>query len=100
MFLLNGNYAPIEDPKHYSLYCPSIAALREKWFASAAQLAGNRWHCASDTRKNYWFLNGISHDDFDTNGMFFFSMSNHLFPCPTVFANFYSFVHVLFDRHV
>ena len=49
------------------LYCPSFAALREKLFASAAQLLGNRWHSASDNKTIDWFLNGISHDDFDTN---------------------------------
>ena len=94
MFLLNGNYAPIEDPKHYSLYCPSIAALREKWFASAAQLAGNRWHCASDKKKIDWFLNGISHDDF----AFFVSVRPITYFL--VFVNFCSFVYFLFDRHV
>ena len=85
--------APVEDPKHYFLYSPSFAALREKLFASAAQLFGNRWHCASDEKKIDWFLKSIYHGDFDTNVMFF-SMSNHLFLCSTVFANFFSFVHV------
>ena len=42
---------PVEDPKHYFLHCPSFAALREKLFASAAQLLGDRWHCASDKKK-------------------------------------------------
>ena len=99
MFLLNGNYAPIEDPKHYSLYCPSIAALREKWFASAAQLAGNRWHCASDKKKIDWLLNVFLPMIFDTN-VIFFRTSNHFLPFPTVSVNFYSFVYFLFDRHV
>ena len=49
----------------------------------------------SDKKKIDWFLNGISHDDFDTNVMFFFFLS-----LPTVFVNFYSFVYVLFNRHV
>ena len=49
----------------------------------------------SDKKKIDWFLNGISHDDFDTNVMFF-----QLFPLPTVFVNVYSFVYVLFNRHV
>ena len=62
---------PGEDPKHYFLYCPSFAALLEKLFASGAQLLGNRWHCPSDKKRVYWFLNGISHDDLDTNDMFF-----------------------------
>ena len=43
----------------------------EKLFASAAQLLGNRWQCASDEKKIDWFLHNISHDDFDTNVMFF-----------------------------
>ena len=63
--------APVEDPKHYFLYCPSFAALRNNLFTSAALLLGNRWHCASDMKKIDWFLNGISHDDFDTNVMLF-----------------------------
>ena len=29
----------------------------------------------------------------------FLSASNHLFPFPTVFVNFYSFMYVLFVRH-
>ena len=59
--------APVEDAKHYFLYCPSFAALREKLFASASQLLGNRWHCASDKKKIDWLLNCISHTDFETN---------------------------------
>ena len=43
--------ASIKDVKHYFLYYPSFAALREKLFTSAAQLLGNRWHCASDKKK-------------------------------------------------
>ena len=30
----------------------------------------------------------------------FFSLSNRLFPCPTVSVNFHFYVYVLFDRHV
>ena len=45
-------------------YCPIFAALREKLFASAAQLLGNRWHFASDKKKIDWFLNSISNADF------------------------------------
>ena len=47
--------ASFEDVKHYFLYYPSFAALREKTFSSAAQLLGNRWHCASDKKKIVWF---------------------------------------------
>ena len=67
--------APVEYPKHYFLYCLILAALRLKLFSSAAQLLGNRWHCASDKKKNRLVLNGIFHDDFDTNivCMLFFS---------------------------
>ena len=74
---------PIEDPKHYFLYCSSFAALCEKLLPSTVQLLGNIWHCASDKEKVDWFLNGISHDDLDTNVMFFqyvqsfISSSNH-----------------------
>ena len=63
--------APVEDPKHYFLYCPSFAALRKNLFTSTALLLGNRCHCASDMKKIDWFLNGISHVDFDTNVMLF-----------------------------
>ena len=51
----------------YFLYCVSFPALREKLFACAGQLLGNRWHCASDNKQINRFLNGISHDDFDFN---------------------------------
>ena len=34
---------------------PSFADLREKLFVSDSQLLGNRWHCASD-RKIDWYL--------------------------------------------
>ena len=47
--------ASFEDVKHYFLYYASFAALREKMFTSAAQLLGNRWHCASDKKKKVWF---------------------------------------------
>ena len=54
--------------KPYFLYCPRFAALmREKLFTSAAQLLGNRWHCASDKKKIDWLLNGISTTDFQIN---------------------------------
>ena len=55
------------DVKHYFLYCPSFAALREKLFTSAAQLLGNRWHYASDKKKIDWLVNGISTADFQIN---------------------------------
>ena len=38
----------IEDAKHYFLHSPRFSALREKVFASAAQLLGKRWQCATD----------------------------------------------------
>ena len=71
-----------------------------KPFASAAQLLGYRsGYCTSNEKKIDWFLPGITHDDFDNNViLFFLSKSNHLFPFPTVFVNFFSFVHVLFDH--
>ena len=48
--------ASIEDAKHYFLYCPSFAALRENpLLTSAVQLLGNRWHCASDKKKSIGF---------------------------------------------
>ena len=47
--------AAVKDPKHYFLYCSSFAAVRDL-FTSAAQLLGNRWHCASDMKKIDWFL--------------------------------------------
>ena len=59
--------ASIEDVKHYFLYCPSFATLRENLSTSAAQLLGKRWHCASDNTKIDWLLNGISTADFQSN---------------------------------
>ena len=59
--------ASIEDVKPYFLYCPCFAALRDKLFTSAAQLLGNRWHCASDKKKMDWFLYGMSSVDFQIN---------------------------------
>ena len=54
--------------KHYFLYCPSFAALREKLFISAAQLLGNRWHGASKIRNKIdRLLKGISTADFVIN---------------------------------
>ena len=40
--------APIKDAKHYFLFCPSSAALREILFTSAAHLLGDRWLNASE----------------------------------------------------
>ena len=48
--------SPFEDPKHYFLYCPSFAALREKLFASAAHLLENSWHCAFNKKKVDWYF--------------------------------------------
>ena len=64
--------------KHYFLYCPSFAALSEKLFTSAAQLLGNRWHCASDKKNIDWLLNGISTADFQLK-LSCFSLSSRLF---------------------
>ena len=59
--------ASIEDAKHYFLYCPSFAALREKLLTSAVQLLGSRWYCASDNKKIDWLLKRISTADFQIN---------------------------------
>ena len=59
--------ASIEDAKHYFLYCPGVAAQREKFFTSAAQLLGNRWHYTSDKKKIDLLLNGISTADLRIN---------------------------------
>ena len=94
--------APVEDPKNYFPYC--FAALREKLFASAAQLLGLIDGIVLPIRKKIdGFLNSISHDDFDTNVNSYVSST-----CPVIYflvqpfllVNFYSFVYVLFDRHV
>ena len=53
--------APIEDTKHYFLFCPSLS------FTSAAHLLGDRWLNASDKRKIDWFLNGVPGIDFQLN---------------------------------
>ena len=66
----------------------------------AAQLLGNRWHCASDKNKIDWLLNGISRDDFDTNVMFSRYVQSFISLSRTVSVNLYSFVCVLFDRHM
>ena len=96
--------APVEYPKHWFLYCPSCAALRLKTCLPPLHNYPDIDSIVLPIRKKIdWFLNGISDDDFDSNVMFcfvFFSTSNHLFPFPTVFLNFYCFLHVLFDRHV
>jgi len=96
--------APVEDPKHYFLYCPSFAALRKNLFTSAALLLGNRWHCASDMKKIDWFLNGISHVDFDTNVTYAFSVCSIIYFLVQPFLLNFVLVCVcflfLFDRHV
>ena len=57
--------------------------------------------CASDKKKNIdGFLNAISHDNFDNNVTFFFSVLPVIYFLPIVFVNVYSFVYVLFDRLV
>ena len=43
--------ASIEDAKHYFLYCPSFAALRNILLAFAAHLLGDRWLSASGKKK-------------------------------------------------
>ena len=71
--------APVEDPKHYFLYYPSFSSLRERLFAFAAPLLGNRWHRACDKIKIDWFLHGISHDDFGTNVKLFQHVQSFIF---------------------
>ena len=45
-------------------------------------------------KKIDWFLNGVFHDDFGTNVKFF----QYVQPFPL--TSVYSFVYILFDRHV
>ena len=91
--------APVEVLKHYFLYWPSFATLREALFASVAQLLGNRWHCASDKKKNRLVLKRISDDGFHTDVMFF-SMIQSFNSLSNLSVNFCSFVYVLLDRHL
>ena len=113
MFLLNGNYYKkivvyhqrVLFAMHLLKILNTISCTAQvllfcvKWFASAAQLPGNRFHCASDKKKIDWFLNVFLTMTL-TLMLCFFSASNHLLPCPTVSVNFYSLVYVLFDRHM
>ena len=59
--------ADIEDVKHYVLYCPMFAALRNVLLTCAAHLLGIKWCLASDKKKIKWFLYGVSDADFHTN---------------------------------
>ena len=59
--------ASIEDAKHYFLYCPSFAALRNILLASAAHILGNKWLAASDKKKKNWLLSGVPDIEFQTN---------------------------------
>ena len=70
--------APIEDAKHYFLFCPSFAALREILFTSAAHLLGDGWLNASDKRKIDWFLNGVPGIDFQLNENLFLSVQSFI----------------------
>ena len=62
----------------------------------SAQLLGNRWHCASDTKNVDWLLNGISNADVQTNVRLFQYVQSFIF-CPTItsanyFVFFFSFL--------
>ena len=51
--------APVEDVKHYFLYCPMYAAHRIALFTSAAHLLGDKWLLTtSDKKKIEYFLFG------------------------------------------
>ena len=59
--------ALVEDVKHYFLFCPSFAALRETLF-SGAHLLGNKWVLVSDKKRIEFVLNGVPGlDDFQIN---------------------------------
>ena len=56
---------PVEDVKHYFLYCPMCAAHRIFLFTSSAHILEGKWLLASDEKKIEYFLFGylskISH---------------------------------------
>ena len=54
----------VEDVKHYFLFCPRFAALRETLFSSAVHLLGDRWLSASDKKEIDFLLNGVPGLDF------------------------------------
>ena len=68
--------ASIEDAKHYFLYCPSFAALRNILLASAAYLLGDRWLSASDKKRIDWLLNGVRDIEFQINVNLFQSVQS------------------------
>ena len=70
--------APIEDAKHYFLYCQSFAALRDIVFASAEHLLGDRWLLASDKKTIDWILNGVSSIYFQINVNLFQSVQSFI----------------------
>ena len=79
--------ASIEDAKHYFLYCPSFAALRNILLASAAHLLGDTWLSASDEKRIDWLLNGVPDIEFQLM-LISFNLSSLLSPNQIVFRNF------------
>ena len=71
----------------------------ERFARLQTSVTRNRWHCASDKKKNDCFLN-VFLTMILTLMLCFFSTSNQLLPCRSLSLNFYSFVYCLFDRHV
>ena len=59
--------APVEDVKHYFLYCPMYAARRIALFTSAVHLLGDKWLLASDKKKIECFLIGSPDLQFQSN---------------------------------
>ena len=55
--------------------------------------------CFQKKKKIYGLLNGISHDDLDSNIMYFKYVQSFI-SLSNCSVNFYSFVYVLFDRHM
>ena len=75
--------APVEDVKHYFLYCPIYASHRITLFTSAAHILGDKWLLASDKKKIECFLFGSPVLQFR---MFvYLSKFSHLFPIHLVF---------------
>ena len=70
--------APVEDAKHYFLFCPSFAALRVILFASAAHLLGDNWLSASNKKKIDWLLNGVPGINFQINVNLFYAVQSFI----------------------
>ena len=70
---------PVEDVKHYFLYCPMYAAHRIALFTSAAHLLGDKWFLASDKKKIECFLFGSPDLQFQSNVRLFEQVQSFIY---------------------